>query len=492
MSDISGINSIRFSGLASGLDTESIIKDLMKLEQSKVDRIAQQKTLLEWKRDDYREINTKLLALRNTSFDMKLQGTFMTMKTSSSNESVLTATASVSAVEGNYSLEVTQMAKAAYFQSTPVDGFTSQAGTFTVTGAKGSAQITVAAEDILGDILAKINDVADQTGVRASYDENINRIFLMSSESGSQASIRMTANDAAGQADLQGLLGGTFEIGVERSLASGQDAVVSVNGGSSLTFSANSFSLLGMTINLKSEGTASLAVSRDTDAVVDKIKTFVENYNAVMEKISSKTSEKRYRDFPPLTEEQKKDMSEKDIELWEEKARSGLLSSESLLKGVYNQIRFGTMGAVEGTGSEYKTLSSIGITTASWYDQGKLYIDETKLREALTEDPEGVMKLFTNSSEVDSEKGIAQRLCDNLDSAMANITDKAGRASTLVDQSYLGKEIERTEDRLEEMEERLLDIEERYWTQFTAMEKALQQMQSQSNWLMAQLGMGGQ
>ena len=207
-----------------------------------------------------------------------------------------------------------------------------------------------------------------------------------------------------------------------------------------------------------------------------------------MENISSKMSEKRYRDFPPLTAEQKKDMDEKDIELWEEKARSGLFRADSMLSGIASDLRTSTGSAVKGLTGDYKTLSSIGISTGAWYDQGKLYVDETKLKKALADDPEGVMKLFNNSSEINSEKGIAQKLYDNLTSAMEQVSEKAGKATTGTDQSFLGKQISDLDDRIEEMEDRLIDIETRYWNQFTAMEKALQQMQSQSNWLTAQLG----
>jgi len=77
---MANISNIRFSGLASGLDTESIVKQLMQVERMKVDRYYKQRQTLEWKREDYREINTKLLALRNSVFDLKLQEPFWAKK----------------------------------------------------------------------------------------------------------------------------------------------------------------------------------------------------------------------------------------------------------------------------------------------------------------------------------------------------------------------------------------------------------------------------
>ena len=89
---------IRISGLASGFDIESIIKEAMRGEQARVDAVRQQKQILEWKREQYREANTKFLALRSSLLNLKLQGTFMAKTVTSSDPAVLSATASSSAV----------------------------------------------------------------------------------------------------------------------------------------------------------------------------------------------------------------------------------------------------------------------------------------------------------------------------------------------------------------------------------------------------------
>ncbi len=73
---MAGISGIRFGGIASGLDTESIVRQLMQVERMKVDRYAQKKQTLEWKRDDYRDINTKLLALRNSALTCSYKALF--------------------------------------------------------------------------------------------------------------------------------------------------------------------------------------------------------------------------------------------------------------------------------------------------------------------------------------------------------------------------------------------------------------------------------
>jgi len=213
----------------------------------------------------------------------------------------------------------------------------------------------------------------------------------------------------------------------------------------------------------------------------------VEQYNAVVDDLGTKLAEKRYRDFNPLTDEQKADMNEKDITQWEEKARSGLFRGDSLLSSIASSLRMVTSDAVD-TGGEYKTLSSIGITTSpDWKDNGKLYIDENKLRAALADGPEAVMKFFNNESAIKSEQGLAVKLDNMLKTQMESIASTAGRNTIGADRSYLGKEISSMDDRISALQDRLISIEESYWNKFSAMERALQQMQSQSDWLTAQL-----
>ena len=476
-----GFNGIRFSGIASGLDTESIVRQLMQVERMKVDRYAQQKQTLEWKRDNYRDINTKLLALRNSAFDMQLQGSFLGKKTTSSDETTLQATANSSAVEGRFEIVVKQLASgiSKEFDYTQDKGIVNDklvaGGSFKLNGV----EINLDAGDNMASIAAKINRVADKTNVKATYDTDKNLFYLMTTKTGSEAAINISDSQFSDVSFLQ-----------NDSFGSGQNAIITFNGGMDIEFASNQFTFNNINFNLKKAdpgATVNLVVESDLDAVVDKIKAFVENYNSVMEKIDGKLTEKRYRDFAPLTDEQKADMKESDIEKWEEMARSGLLSGDTLLSGLYSDIRMSTSSAVAGEG-KYRTFSSIGITTLAWYDHGKLYIDEDKLRNALTEDMDGVIKLFTASKEKDGMDGIATRLYSTVNQGMKSITEKAGSASSLVDQSFLGKEIDDVNDRIRQMEDYLIRVEERYWAQFTAMESALQQMQSQSDWLTAQLG----
>src|SRR5690606_39000526 len=132
---------------------------------------------------------------------------------------------------------------------------------------------------------------------------------------------------------------------------------------------------------------ATIRITEDIDATVDKIKNFVDKYNELIDELNNKLTEKSYRDFPPLTDDQKSEMSEKDIELWEEKAKSGLLRNDSIIQGIVYSMRNALIDNVAGVDIR---LSDIGITTGKWYEHGKLYLDEAKLRQAISEAPDKV------------------------------------------------------------------------------------------------------
>nr|NLJ03238.1 flagellar filament capping protein FliD [Bacillota bacterium] len=253
--------------------------------------------------------------------------------------------------------------------------------------------------------------------------------------------------------------------------------------------SSNSFDLNGVTVNLleaKEGVTVRVEVRHDVDAVVDKIKEFVNMYNELVDELNSALREEVYRDFPPLTDEQRAELSDKEIEMWEEKAKSGLLRSDSIVSGILSEMRLALAAAVQGEEGSI-SLADIGITTGSWYEYGRLNINESKLRAAVEENPDAVQRLFTSEGEATSGKGIARRLEDVLDKGMARLTQTAGKATDVYDKSFYGERIREYESRLSAMEERLLRYEETQWRKFTAMERVLGQLYAQSDWLTQQL-----
>lgn len=171
---------------------------------------------------------------------------------------------------------------------------------------------------------------------------------------------------------------------------------------------------------------------------MNNIKAFVDLYNEVLTALDSKITEPRYRDYQPLTSEEKDAMKEADIEKWEEKARSGLLRSDSIIEGILTDMRrivAETVGGIDGL----KSLNEIGISAGAYLTNKTrtLTIDERKLREAIEKDPEAVAKIFNNESEIDSEKGLMIRLNEKITAGINKITNRAGNSTTGYDQSVI-------------------------------------------------------
>lgn len=239
----------------------------------------------------------------------------------------------------------------------------------------------------------------------------------------------------------------------------------------------------------------SLSSTTNVDDMMNKIKEFVTTYNGLIKDLNDQTKETKYRDYAPLTPEQKKDMDEDEIKLWEEKAKSGLLRNDSVVRNGLSNMRsliYQSNPGLEGT--KYNTLFNIGITTSKSYnDGGTLEIDEAKLRKALEEDPDAVERLFKNAEgkkedvidgkTVDT-RGYLDKLRDSMKSLEVNIEKKAGR-STMTDAQYaIGKSLIDNEKRIDTWQNKLKNIEARYWKQFTAMETAINKANQQSSMFM--------
>ncbi|MEK5531473.1 flagellar filament capping protein FliD [Viridibacillus sp. FSL R5-0468] len=321
-----------------------------------------------------------------------------------------------------------------------------------------------------------------------------------------------TPTDKGSDGVLQklGLASKTTDSNGNYTVADGTDAAYKVNG-LDMTSKSNSVTISGYTVTLNETynstvdgsgkieyGTAaaiSVSADKDIDSMVDKVKEFVSKYNELIAGLNDHLKETKYRDYTPLTAEQRKDMTESEQKLWDEKAMSGLLRGDSILRNGLGDMRNALYSQVKGLGlgnNVIDTMFKMGITTSSNFnDGGKLVIDETKLRKALEEDPDRVVKTLTqNGSKTDSEgdtRGIVQRLRDSMSDFTKNIEKKAGRATMTDNQFAIGKNLIDTNKRITTLTDRLKDVEARYWKQFTAMETAINKANSQSS-IFAQFG----
>jgi flagellar hook-associated protein 2 len=153
-------------------------------------------------------------------------------------------------------------------------------------------------------------------------------------------------------------------------------------------------------------------------------------------------------------------------------------------------MRYSLSSTVSGLVDDYNNLADLGITTGAYYEKGKLYINEEDLKKAINDNPDAVMRLFTNSSDETNEKGLAARLYDDLNSGINQLIDLAGGDSSfqLVDDSVLGEKIRNYNKQIADWDDRLQRIEDRYYKQYAALETALSQLNQQSYSLLSLLG----
>jgi flagellar hook-associated protein 2 len=273
----------------------------------------------------------------------------------------------------------------------------------------------------------------------------------------------------------------------------GQDADILFNNVHG-TYATNTFTVGGMSLTVKtgSGATTNITVAQDVDSVFNSIKSFVDKYNDTISVLNSKISEKKNRDYAPLTDAQKQNMKDADIQLWTDNAKSGTLRNDSIISTALSSFRSSLSRSVTGIPSgDYQQLSQIGITTGSYQENGKLYIDEAKLRDAIATHPDQVQKLFAaddGSVTSDDGKGLAIRMYTKAQNAMTQITAKAGASTSISSMYLLGKRMDEIDTKVSKMNVKLSDIETRYYNQFTAMETAINNMNAQNSAFLSQLG----
>lgn len=367
------------------------------------------------------------------------------------------------------------------------------AGNFKVTvkGTEFTVNIdnTKSIDDIVTDIKNTQLPSGESLGnfINVSFSDLTKKLTIESKYTGSKEALTITSG-TSNFADKTGLTGEFTGINAKVSIkAPGENAFVEVEKES------NNFNIDGMSYNLiKPTGDESieLTVTSDATASVDKFKKFIEKYNALVEKINTKVSEKKEYKFKPLTEEQRKSMKEDEIKSWEEKAKQGMLKRDGDLSQILSDLRSAVYNAVEGSGI---TMTELGITTTSKYmDGGKLEIDETKLKAALENKGDLVQKLFTQTGDKYESQGVFTRfkkiINDNI-GFDGTLIKKAGSKDTRwVSENDLSKRITEKNTVLKDLERKFFVKQEALYRRFATLEKNMNSLNSQSNWLYSQMG----
>ena len=256
------------------------------------------------------------------------------------------------------------------------------------------------------------------------------------------------------------------------------------------TVTADGLRMNGDKLEIFNGTTETIQVDRDTDQIIEGIKSFVDEYNKLIKTLNDYLDEDTsYKEYAPLTDAQKKEMSEKEIELWEEKAKEGLLHRDSTIDSFLQSMR--TALYEKPVGCAY-ALYDLGIETGEWESKGQLVFtsdSEAKLRQVLESDPESVMQLFT-----DSEEGIFTKINNIMDDtakissgspgALVELAGVKGKASESNNTLY--EQIKDIDDRIAALKETYEREKNRYWSEFNTMEQLISNMNVQSSWLSQQ------
>ncbi len=496
---------IRLSGLASGMDTESIVAEMMKAQRLKLTKIENKKTKLEWKNEIWQDLNKKLYAFYTGSLNsMKMQGTFNTRTAVSSNENKVAVTAGNGAVEGNHMIKVSRLASAQYVTGGVIDKPGIEVNTLTslkdlgvgtgeieVTNGEKKVSLMVDDSTTIGDLL----NTMKTAGLNASFDTTQKRIYLSSKDTGADAAFSMAGIDLSsiGLASFDGK-GSVQGDKNNMALVKAEDAEFEYNG-STMTSSSNSISINGLSFQLlgtTGTDTVNINVKKDIQAVYDKVKGFVKEYNELMKQMNEFYYAKTAKGFEPLTEDEKSAMSEKEIEKWEAKIKDSLLRRDDGIDKLLGMMRTSLGQSVNSGGKSY-SLASFGIKSTDYTEKGILHIDgdkddsivaslENKLMKALEENPEAVVDTFCQlAGELYS--GFSKEI-------MGGNKGSLRSALTFYNDKEIKNQIDDYKDRLYNMERKLETMENRYFKQFSAMEKAMSEMNSKSNYLASMLGTG--
>lgn len=509
---------IRLSGLASGMDTEGMVKELMKAQSLKKVKLQNKITTTEWKQEKWKALNSKIYSFYNDTLSkLRMQGSFNTKAASTSNEAKVTVTAGTSTPEGTHTIQVKQLASAQFItgkqlgadinskeitSSTKLTdlGMIAGEGNVIKINSGGKEQsITITEDTTVGEFVNTLKSA----GLNASFDVKQNRFFVSSKDSGSANAFTIGTE---GTVDLSKLgLGvitkdasGNITTSADMTLIKPADAIFVYNG-AEMKSSSNTVTINGLTMTFKGvtggvntpettdDEVISINIKKDTQAVYDMVKDFVTKYNAILKEMNEAFDAPSARGYQPLTDDEKEAMTDDQIEKWETKIKDSILRRDNNLSSLLDMTRSSMNGVVDVDGKNY-SLASFGISSSNYTEKGVLHIsgdkDDSlvstsvnKLMNALNDDPDTVMKVMN-------------KLADDLYSSLTDSMKSSSLRSalTVYNDKEMTNSIKNYKEDLTKMEKKLMEIENRYYKQFSAMEAAMSKMNSQSSSLASMLG----
>ncbi len=516
---------MRMTGMMSGMDTESIISQLVEARQKKVDVVKKKQKSLDYKQNAWKDLNTKIKGLQTKYLsNMRFSSAYAKKTTKVSDSSVASIITGDKAVNGVQSLEVTQLAKTAYLTGGEVTDATGKTGKFTaltkmsdlgITEA-GSFKLTVKGQEqtINFDENTTISDVLNkfkEAGLNANFGEKSQRFFISAKESGLANEFSVEATDASGAKMLSslGLLSekqktdATTDFGVTdlkgkaSTKVKAQDAIIKLND-AEFTNSTNTFEINGLTITANKETKdgekITVTTQDDTDGIYDMVKNFIKEYNSIineMDKLFNSEDSK----LEPLTDDEKYALSDKEVEEWEDKLKASILRRDDNLNSVSSGLKE-MMSSGITIGGKTLYLSDFGIEKLGYFnapdneknayhiagdpDDGDTSGNPDKLKSMIANDPSTVIDFFTK---------LSQNMYDKM-TDMSKSVDGYRSYGSFFDDKKMKSDYTDFTSKIADMEKKLNDYEDKWYKKFSKMETAMAKMQSNTNAVTAMLGGG--
>ena len=454
------MSSINFLGSYSGID-QTTVDQLMEVEKMPLVQMSEQKTEYESEKDAWKDINTRLDTLMTKLKDLKYSSAFLSKTATSSDSSVVSGTASSSALNGSYQIGVSRLATSTRVIGENIlaadqDNSTELgiAGSFTLSNDDGdSVVITIDLTDSLTTINTMINDETDTTGIESTIIDG--RIVLQDSVTGSRS---------IGLSDSDGTTLEALGIGSGKVSTAGNTALFTVNG-ISIERDNNTVTdaVEGLSFTLSGETAAgeyeTITVGADTASTVEKVQAFVDQYNSTLS-------------FMQAT------IDVGDLEA--DESGAGALAGDPTLQRMITNLRTFVAESLTGLDSSITDVSQLGITTTD--KSGQLTFDSSDLISALETDAENVKNFFYDTDVEGEAIGFEAKMETYLNSLIADST-----GIVEIKQDGIQKTLDDLEDSIEAFNDRMELREQYYITMFAKLDVALQQAEAQMSWLTSQL-----
>lgn len=501
---------IRMTGLNSGLDTESIITQLVSAKKTSVNSIKKAQTKLSWKIDAWKELNSKIYSLYTGVVDkMRWDTAYNKKKTSVSTNGLLSVVAGSNAANGVQTVAVESLAKAAYLtggkmkqaDGSKVSGSTklvdlgiTSGDTISFTSQGNKTDITIDENTTVNSLVSQLQ----KAGVNASFDEGQQRLFVSAKSTGAAYDFSFSGDESTlkklGLVEDPDNAYGAVKI-------DGADAVMYLNN-AKFESSTNTFQINGSTYTLESvseknaDGSlkeSTITTTDDYDGIYDTIKNFLTEYNKLINEMDKMYNAASSKGYEPLLSEEKEALTETEVSDWEKKIKDSLLRKDSSLSSVISSM---TSAMAEGitVGGKTMYLSSFGINTLGYFnaeenerhayhingdpDDSNTSTKEDTLKSMIASDPNTVKSFFT-------------QLSNNLYKAMTNSMSRVEGYKSMYkvyNDKQMDTELSSYKTKISDAEEKLNDYEDKWYKKFSAMETALSKLSSKQSALSGLLG----